>query len=415
MLKRVSLQKIQKIIKYLKRSIAEWIPETTNTDYWNVRGQPTKQTNLRRLDMLYVNFIEGGNIEEVFFENITKDTKTPKLSFVYFTDDYDSKQLYQLSQKHLNHMCFIGACVPGIVVNNRLIRSGVAVFVIDDPNIEAFTYLQKNLSQQPYSGGEDVGKFVTQKASSGTVFVLPDGFASNVSEFLRGMHNFLGSDFNYIGGGSGDNLKFYKTYQFTNDGIESDSAAIAVIKDSKFKLGAEHGWEPQTLPLTVTHAEGKVVYELDGIPAFKRYAEVVDGVNKENFPYYGMKSPLGIPIADNSFLIRDPIMVNEDDSITFVTEIPNNTMAVVMDGEVNKLINASEKTITDTSNSGSAIFLFECISRYLLMEEAFQEELDRIVSAADGIPVIGILSFGEVSSVTGVPLLYNKTTAVAVS
>ena len=33
MLKRVSLQKIQKIIKYLKRSIAEWIPEMVNTDY----------------------------------------------------------------------------------------------------------------------------------------------------------------------------------------------------------------------------------------------------------------------------------------------------------------------------------------------------------------------------------------------
>jgi len=363
-----------------------------------------------------VRYNRDTKIDESVLYDLIETTENPKIFFTYFTDDLNPEEVHKTLKKYLEPIPFVGACVPGFIVNNALIKKGIMFCVLSDPFIKVCTHMEKNISKNPFQRGERVGEALLPFSDSGTIFLFPDGFASNISELLRGMHNILGEKYNYVGGGTGDNLRFHKTYQLTNQGIESDALALALISGAQFKIGTDHGWEASSSPTMVTRARGKSVYELDGVPAFKRYSEILGGIKREDFPYYGMMHPFGIPSVDNNFLIRDPIMVNDDDSITFVTEVPNKSIAVIMKGNIEHLIHTSKRVTRETvTPSSNAAFLFNCVSRYLLMKGKFNEELDIIYNGSCKVPLTGILSFGEISSISGVPLFYNKTMVIIAS
>jgi len=56
-----------------------------------------------------------------------------------------------------------------------------------------------------------------------------------------------------------------------------------------------------------------------------------------------MKHPLGIPSSGENFIIRDPLNVEDDGSIVLVTEVPQNTIATIMMGEIEELVDAAAK------------------------------------------------------------------------
>jgi hypothetical protein len=59
-------------------------------------------------------------------------------------------------------------------------------------------------------------------------------------------------------------------------------------------------------------------------------------------------------------------------------------------------------------------FVFDCISRSLMLGEAVREELATFLAElGPGVPVMGCLTFGEVGALgRGVPQFHNKTAVV---
>jgi hypothetical protein len=250
------------------------------------------------------------------------------------------------------------------------------------------------------------------------VVVLPDGFGTNISEAVRGLYNIMGPDFGYVGGGAGDNLKFFKTYQFTEVGIKSDALAVALLNGLIIQTGISHGWKPEGEPLVITDAKGKKVIEIDGRPAFDVYSERLGGINKNKFPEYGMKYPLGFPDISGNYLIRDPLSVNPDKSIDFITEVPRNAVGNIMSCDMAELIETAEEVAKTTARKVEKprfALLFDCISRCMLMGKEFEKEIKIIrESIGIGVPLLGALTFGEVGSYVDVPLFHNRTIVLAV-
>lgn len=351
-------------------------------------------------------------------EQAIEQSGEPAITFLFTTENYAQEEVLQAVKEVTGRSKLVGLCTPGIITRDGILEKGVGVCTISGPDLKVETCLQEITVESSWEIGEEMGrKLRAGGIDSGTVFIFPDGFAANISDFIKGMYNILGPNFTYIGGGSGDNLKFYRTYQFTEKGLRRNGAACAVVKGITFQIGIGHGWKPGGQPMVITKARGKKVYEIDGCPAFDVYSKCLGGINRESFPYYSMKYPLGIPAAGGNFLIRDPIEVEEDNSIVFVTEVPQNTVAVLMEGSIENLIDAAEKaasTAVSSLNSPGIIFLFDCFSRYLLMGREFEQELKRVIEAAGpDTPVIGMLAFGEVGTFFGVPFFHNKTTIVA--
>lgn len=351
-------------------------------------------------------------------EEAVRKSGEPAITFLFCTDNYEPEKIFEAVKISIGKSKLVGACVPGIITSAGVFEKGVGVLTISGSEIEAVTHLEEGIAQSPYSSGEKAGLELRRSGlCSGTVFVFPDGFAANISNLLRGLYNSLGPKFVYAGGGAGDNLKFYKTYQFTEQGFGSNALAAALVKGVDFRAAAGHGWKPAGQPMMVTKADGKKVYELDGIPAFRRYSESLGGIEKKHFSYYGMKYPLGIPSRGGEFLIRDPHCVEEDESIMLVSEIPQNTVAMLMKGEVDDLTAAASRVAKQAVGSEScrAALLFDCVSRYLLLGKNFKQELAAITkNIGSGTPLMGMLSFGEISNVSGVPFFYNKSVVLVV-
>jgi hypothetical protein len=129
-----------------------------------------------------------------------------------------------------------------------------------------------------------------------------------------------------------------------------------------------------------------------------------------------MKYPVGLPCTSCGFLIRDPIEAGEDGSIVFVTEIPQNSVITLMECELDELISTAgnvARIAAEGVKSPEIALVFDCVSRYILLNEKFDEELKAICNAVD-VPVFGMLSFGEIYGLHNVPLFHNKTIVVAV-
>ncbi|MEW6622219.1 MAG: FIST N-terminal domain-containing protein [Bacillota bacterium] len=345
-------------------------------------------------------------------------TEEPNLTFLFCTDNYDQSALFHTVKNQIGRSMLVGACVPGIISREGVHRQGVGVLTIKGLEIQAVTALG-HITSDSYNSGFQTGNCLKESGlKDGTIFVFPDGFAANMSHLLRGLYNALGSEFNYIGGGTGDNLRFHKSYQFWDQGFGSNHIAAALVKGIDFYAESGHGWKPIGEPMVVTKAEGKIVYELDGYPAFDRYSEVLGGIDRESFAEYGMKYPLSIPSFSGDYLIRDPINVRRDNSIEFVTEVPLNTVVTLMEGSIESLIDTARTVAALSAKKAPVIrvgMVFDCISRYLLMGDDFKREIDGVLGVLPReAAFIGVLTFGEVFNRLSVPLFYNKTIVVAV-
>ncbi len=342
----------------------------------------------------------------------------PTLLVVFTTVSYDSKQLLAGIKSVANNAKIIGFCCGGIIAGDEIHQRGVGICSLSG-DFRVMTMLLKGLSENPWGVGCQAGKkLAEQDIEKGSIIVLPDGFQTNMSEMLRGLYSQIGPDFKYIGGGAGDNLKFFQTYQFTENEIASDSMALAILDGLEICTGIGHGWKPMGHPITISKVSGKTVFEMDNMPAFHVYSKMLGGISKKEFAYEGMMHPLGFPDITGQYIIRDPFSVNDDDSISFVTEIPSQAVGNIMECNIPDLITtagtAAYAALNHVSHPGFAL-IFDCISRILLMGDHFKEEIAAVKKAlGKDVPLLGALTFGEIGSYSDVPLLHNKTIVVAV-
>jgi hypothetical protein len=130
-----------------------------------------------------------------------------------------------------------------------------------------------------------------------------------------------------------------------------------------------------------------------------------------------MKFPIGLPCTACGFLIRDPIDVHDDGSIVFVTEVPQNSIITLMKCTPDELLITAEnvaRVAVERIKSPKVAFVFDCVSRFLLLNQKFDDEIKAVRSVIGDIPTIGMLTFGEVYGAYGVPLFHNKSIVVAV-
>lgn len=342
----------------------------------------------------------------------------PALTILFTTDAYDPEAVLTAVKAEIGPSKLVGFCCGGIITADGVHPQGVGICSLSG-TFRVETTWQAGLGDDPLDVGRKTGEALLKSGiQHGTIIALPDGFQANLAEMLRGLFGPLGADFQYVGGGAGDNQKFFKTYQFTEQGWGSDSVAAAVLEDVAIATRIGHGWVPMGEPLVMTKVRGKTVFEIDGVSAFSAYRKRLGGISREEFKTQGMLHPLGFPDVFGQYIIRDPLTVNDDESIQFVTEVPSQAVGNIMDGQIDQLVETAERAAQEAVaaiHKPSFVLLFDCISRVLLMGDRFSEEILAIRDAVGpGIPLLGALSFGEIGSYEDVPLLHNKTTVVAV-
>ena len=229
---------------------------------------------------------------------------------------------------------------------------------------------------------------------------------------------------NYFGGGAGSLTLEQKPCVFTNDGLYQDAAVFCVLNMAS-RIGVRHGWNKVDGPFIVTKAEGNIIKELNWENPFTVYKRVVENhsgkiFTDDNFFDIAKGYPFGILKEDAECIVRDPLMVNENDELVCVGELEDNMVVDILNGNETSLIAASKKATEDSinqANSPSKAILIDCISRILFLEENFDKELSTITSTIKSkfpdVSIGGALTLGEISSYgEGFLEFYNKTVVV---
>lgn len=344
---------------------------------------------------------------------------TPDITFLFTTDQYDQHAVLTAVQERGAPSRIVGLCGAGIITPQGVMRQGIGIATVSSPGLRVVTSLYTWHDEDPRAAGRRAAAgLLASGIGNGLVVVLPDGFAPNAAETLQGLYNGLGPDFSYIGGGAGDNLRFFQTFQFTEAGVRSGAAAVALIEGLPFSTAIGHGWTPQGELLVLTRATRKMLYEIDARPAFEVYSERLGGIARNDFAQVAMRHPIGIPDVRGNYLIRDPIAVHADGSLEFATEVPVNAVAHIMEGNAERLLSAAGD-VARRACAGVRVprfaLVFDCISRALFLGEAFDREIQRLRhNIGETVPFLGALTFGEIGGETGLPSIHNKTLALAV-
>jgi hypothetical protein len=251
-----------------------------------------------------------------------------------------------------------------------------------------------------------------------TAFVFVDAHADGIDAFVEALFDAYGVELNFLGGGAGILDAGSRPCVFTNDGVVSNAGVVAGVTGES-TIGVNHGWQEIAGPFRVTAADGPMVEELDGRPAYDVYREAVEAnadVDLDSASFFDVATsyPLGISRMDDERIVRDPFEM-EDDAIRCFGAVAEHEHVHVLKGEVDALVDAAGVAYEDATAGvdGGTLVSFDCISRALYLDDHFERELDAV--APSDRPVLGALTIGEVANGgDGYLEYYNKTAVAAV-
>jgi hypothetical protein len=189
---------------------------------------------------------------------------------------------------------------------------GLAVMAVRGPRKEYAVAGQERITK---AGSYEVSRSLAldlRRANPDVNMILlhPSSLGMFPDKTIAGMESVFGPDVPIIGGLSTDNLKLVSDFQFL-DGRTFEQGAVAVgLADPTIELvaGANHGFTVVGDAMRVTKAEGNRILELDGQPAWARWASCLGLPADAN--------PLEVAVAP---LARElPAELHEEDDSTHV-------------------------------------------------------------------------------------------------
>jgi len=199
-------------------------------------------------------------------------------------------------------------------------------------------------------------------------------------------------------------------------------------------IGVKHGWIPVGAPKKVTKSDGSTLHELDGKPAIHIYEEYfgeaeASALKNETLAKLAITYPLGMRVeGSDEMLIRDPLTVNSEGSITCAAEIPPGADIQLMVGSREEAVAVAREAAQNAVDqlegaTPRLVVIFNCIARNKLFGEHSGEEIAAIQEAVGtSTPLIGFYTYGEQAPLGGEvrniekcnPAFHNETVVICV-
>ncbi|MDD4957605.1 MAG: FIST N-terminal domain-containing protein [Candidatus Omnitrophica bacterium] len=263
-------------------------------------------------------------------------------------------------------------------------------------------------AQESYPIGQRLAQGLDHTGLS-HVFVLSDGLKVNGTELVRGLVEHLPDNVGVTGGLSGDGPNFKETYVMWNDSSEKNRVAAIGFYGPDLKIGYASlgGWDPFGPERKVTRSKGNVLYELNGQSALELYKKYL-GEHAAGLPATGLLFPLSLKAEEDreERVVRTILAVDEEQqSLTFAGDIPENTMVRFMKANFDRLIDgavkAAQKSRTPIGDEQAQLaILISCVGRKLILKQRVEEEVEGVRDILGQATLTGFYSYGEISPFT---------------
>ena len=323
----------------------------------------------------------------------------------------DFSALIELLNKHEIRYC--GGVFPSVIQGNKSFSDKVLLLPVQFDSDPILIH------------GLDDGEIhippLNPLTSSNSIFILVDGLSNWISRFVYCLYTEIGSEYQVFGSGTGHGNFERHNCIFCKDGFFKDVGLVVFFKNT-ITQATRHGWKTMAGPYIATKTNANILEQINWEPAYKIYKEIIEEeenieLTADNYYEYAQHYPFGIYRSNRENLIRDPVALEENQSLRFGAEIPSNSVLYLMKSEIKEMLLAGQDVCQDAISrckQPNFLFIADCISRTWILKDKFANELDNIASKAEEkeIPVFGVFSMGEISSTNGALLDYHHKTIV---
>jgi hypothetical protein len=260
-----------------------------------------------------------------------------------------------------------------------------------------------------------------QTSGYSSALILTDALAGHADELIEELTLCTGGNYQFFGGGAGDDANFARTQVFCGTDVASDAAvALEILSTKPIGVGVQHGWNPASDRMRVTAAEGSRVISLNAIPAIEAFEDHASHTGQrfdrnDPVPFF-LHNILGIDTGQG-FKLRVPLAINEDGSISCAAEIPTGAVVCIMSTDA---VSAGEAAATaaraavkrlNGAEPQVALF-FDCVATRLRLGREFGAELKAVEEVLGPAKFAGCNTYGQVARAEGQFSGFHNCTAV---
>lgn len=317
----------------------------------------------------------------------------------------------------------VGASAFGIITEEMELerRPGVAVMVIQSEEIQSASFLIPDLQESNFKAGEKAAQLLASAGFNPSLLLLfPDTFSFQSHAFFDGFESRSGY-LPMFGGTAAENGREQKTYQMEGGRAAFDAlAGLALGGNLRVETGITRSCQPFGEPLRITRAEGNMIYEMDGRPAYDILLESISRIDFENPDEILERVFLGLPLrsfqtdfTDSHYLIRNIMGVNvkkgmlacvapveEGEFVTFAMRDP-----VFAKADLESMLEDLRMRL-DPADPAFGIY-FNCCSRGKSLYGRPNEDIDLIRRYFPRLPILGFFTYGEIAPVDHVNHIHH--------
>lgn len=305
-----------------------------------------------------------------------------------------------------------GAFVAGPTPNLSAV-----VDVFEDPSTQIEVHQLPLTRECRIETTEALHKIIVERPWVKAVEMLTTLLDVGMAEFCDGARD-LPEDLIVFGGGalSTESINMWAglPYVFSCDGRNSGASVVAVLyggDNFHVEVQTIHGWKPLGRTMKITKANGAILSELDGIPAFERYNHYLGG-EIDRFSDNYVVFPLAID-HEGRMIIKVLLNTDEQGAITLSSDLtPYHKECRIAYGDPGTIL----RSIRESANVIQAfepqgIMAYSCAARFIYWGA---DNISRETLPLQGIaPTAGFYTGGEFCRTDGVLLHHNVTLLVA--
>lgn len=356
----------------------------------------------------------------------------PKLVLVFASMKQGLGEMLPRVAKAFPTAVVIGSSTAGEFTDGADTRDGTVAVALGGDGLEVHGGLGRGLKDDVM--GAVQGSLASLPAAVDgkphrTALLLLDTLAGRGEEAALLASALLGEDVRLAGGAAGDD-QMATTWVGLGSEVATDAVVTAMLYTTRpLGVGVSHGHRPLSPKLTVTRADGNVIREVDGRPAWEVWVEHTRGAALERgIDPAALDDPsrildflvvyeAGLQIG-RAYKMRAPLLRGADGSLTFACGVPEGTRFQIMEGlpeaQIESAREAAQRAVEQLGGSASGAVVFDCVCRKAILKERFREAIEAIATAVGG-PVGGFETYGEIALEIGAMSGFHNTTTVVVA
>lgn len=374
-------------------------------------------------------------VEECLESAVGNNTSNINLLIYHCSVGHDFQELLETSKKEVPHAQVVAVSCGGVVGKEGVSESlkDIALMAVEGSEF-AVSHCDDLSGFNAYDKCFEMASELRQKDSGiNMIYYLGSGIDTANDQCIRAIEAVFGADITIFGATTADNMKGIVNYQAVNNKVMEHGAVLIGFSDPTIKVStrATHGFEVIGESLVVTKANGHIIQEFNGKPAWSEYLNRMglpasstcgdtipigalgERISDSDAAEYGNEYVLRVVTQHNGQGMYYSTLIEEGTEL-YLTTRNEDLIFKEMDRIVHKLV--------DSLNGGTpvAVFHADCLARgrslfNRIIKEELVERMQHPLHVNGECPAwLGMYGFGEFARLGDRNEYHNYTTALYV-